>query len=325
MKNDLDRLVKTAGFDCYGITSPNLEKHHTHFLEWLANGHHGNMNFLAKHQEKRLSPHMLFPETLSIISVGKYYARPFPTPGFSQHAQLEDYHQTMKTLLRTLAETLRKEYGSFNYRIFCDTSPVLEKPIAEQAGLGWIGKNTTLINKNLGSFLYLGEIFLDIELPHNTTAENLCGKCEKCLHACPTRALHKPYHLNANLCISYLTIEYRGIIPEALRPLIGTRIFGCDECQLACPFNKKVTNKKISIEKLLHYFEWDEKTFLENFKNSDVKRIGYECWLRNIAVALGNSEKSAVIMKALENRLSIASDLVKPHIQWALEQQGFRI
>ena len=231
-------------------------------------------------------------------------------------------------MLLLLAKKIEAHTGSVGYRVFTDSAPVLEKPIAEKAGLGWIGKHTNLINSKAGSWFFLGEIYTDIPLPVDTPQmKSHCGSCTSCIDVCPTQAIIGPYQLDARRCISYLTIELRGSIPVELRPLIGNRIYGCDDCQLFCPWNKfaKYTQEtdfharhRLSSGTLIEFFNWSEADFLRYTEGSAIRRLGYECWLRNVAVALGNATPSEVIIQALQSRLNHPSALVKEHVEWAL-------
>jgi epoxyqueuosine reductase len=248
----------------------------------------------------------------------------------SRYALGRDYHKLMRNRLQKLADKIQMEVGDFGYRAFVDSAPVLEKALAEKAGLGWIGKHSNLINRKAGSWFFLGEIYTDLDLPIDTATPNHCGSCSACLAICPTQAIVSPYQVDARRCVSYLTIELHSAIPEPLRPLIGNRIYGCDDCQIVCPWNRyaRLSSEKdfnprhrLNSQQLLVVFAWDEAEFLLKTEGSAIRRIGHQRWLRNIAVALGNAPYSAPIIEALTNRLTHSSDLVKEHIHWALAQQ----
>ncbi len=332
---------KSLGFQQIGITDTDLSHYEDRFLLWLAKSFHGKMDYMEKHGEKRSRPAELIPGTIRIISARMDYLPPDtdsvttlnnPQKGYiSRYALGRDYHRLMRKRLMKLTENISAAIGEFGYRAFCDSAPVLEKPIAEKAGLGWIGKHTNLINKKAGSWFFLGEIYTDIPLPIDVpTQKSHCGTCTACIEICPTQAIIGPYQLDARRCISYLTIELREAIPLELRPLMGNRIYGCDDCQLVCPWNKfaKHTNEKdfyprhsLTSPDLLALFAWTEDDFLHKTEGSAIRRIGYECWLRNIAVALGNSPKdAAAIIDALQKKLQHPSALVREHVTWALER-----
>lgn len=339
--NQLAANIKTwgleLGFQQIGITDTDLTHYETPFLEWLKKKFHGEMHYMQAHGTKRYRPHELVPGTIRVISARMDYLPPdTDIPKVLQNASLgyisryalgRDYHKVMRKRLQVLATKIAKESG---YRVFSDSAPVLEKPLAEKAGLGWIGKHTNLINRQAGSWFFLGEIFTDLPLPIDTPVKNHCGTCKACIDVCPTQAIIGPYQLDARRCISYLTIELRGSIPVELRPLLGNRIYGCDDCQLVCPWNRfaKPTQEKdfhprhhLATPELIELFNWSEEEFLHKTEGSAIRRIGYECWLRNIAVALGNAPKNDVIIHALEKKLSHSSALVREHVTWALNQQ----
>jgi epoxyqueuosine reductase len=251
----------------------------------------------------------------------------------SRYALGRDYHKVMRRRQQRLAERIAEAIGPFGYRVFADSAPVLEKPLAAQAGLGWIGKHTNLIDGRTGSWFFLGEIYTDLELPPDRPVRDRCGSCRACLEVCPTGAIVAPYRLDARLCISYLTIEHRGAIPEPLRPALGNRIYGCDDCQLVCPWNRfarlaalpdLLPRGGLATATLLGLFGWDESTFLARTEGSAIRRIGHERWLRNLAVALGNAPPSEAVRRALAGRMDDASALVREHLTWALARQGAR-
>lgn len=324
-----------------GITDIDLQEHPQYLQRWLDNGYHGTMNFMAAHGEKRWRPELLEPGTLRVISLRMDYlpentqaleVLEDPNKGYIARYTLgRDYHKLVRKRLATLAKRLQEAAGG-HHRAFVDSAPVLERAIAEQAGLGWIGKNSMLINDKAGSWFFLGEIYTDLPLPVSAPkTEKHCGSCTACLDICPTQAFVGPFELDARKCISYLTIEHKGSIEVELRSKIGNRIFGCDDCQLFCPWNKfaKPTQESdfkprhgLDNTDLVELFLWDEQTYLDRTEGSALRRIGYERWLRNIAVALGNAPSTIPVIEALKLRLSFPSDLVREHIIWALEQHN---
>lgn len=325
------------GFQQIGITDADLTQYEPRFLAWLEKKFHGDMHYMEAHGSKRYRPDELIPGTIRIISARMDYLPPdteipkvLQNPSLayiSRYALGRDYHKLMRKRLRALATRISSLTPG--YRVFSDSAPVLEKPLAEKAGLGWIGKHTNLINRQAGSWFFLGEIFTDLPLPIDTPVKNHCGTCKACMDVCPTQAIIGPYELDARRCISYLTIELRGSIPIEFRPLLGNRIYGCDDCQLVCPWNRfaKFTKEDdfhprqgLTSPELITLFAWTEEEFLRKTEGSAIRRIGYECWLRNIAVALGNAPKTDVIMHALKEKLSHPSELVREHVEWALEQ-----
>jgi epoxyqueuosine reductase len=332
---------RDLGFQQVGIADTDLGQAERRFARWLREGKQGEMGYMARHGFKRSRPTLLVPGTERIISVRMDYL-PEPqgrlqsviqdpvTAFVSRYALGRDYHKLLRQRLRRLAERIRGEIGDFEHRVFVDSAPVLEKPLAEKAGLGWIGKHTNLINARAGSWFFLGEMYTDLPLPVDTPAENHCGTCRACMDICPTGAIVAPYELDARLCISYLTIELRGSIPEQLRPLVGNRIYGCDDCQLGCPWNRFA---QLSAEPdflprgglesacLLELFAWSEAEFLKNTEGSAIRRIGHTAWLRNLAVALGNGPTTSAVLDALRERLKHHNDLVREHAAWALERQ----
>lgn len=329
------------GFQQIGITNTDLSQYEQRFLDWLAKKLHGKMDYMEKHGVKRSRPADLIPGTVSIISARMDYLPPDTAAldvlqnaekGYiSRYALGRDYHRLMRKRLDLLANKINDAAGQIGYRAFCDSAPVLEKPIAEKAGLGWIGKHTNLINSKAGSWFFLGEIYTDLPLPADAPiTKSHCGSCHACMDVCPTQAIIAPYLVDARRCVSYLTIELREAIPIELRPLMGNRIYGCDDCQLVCPWNKfaKHTQEKdfhprhqLSSPDLIELFSWSEEEFLRKTEGSAIRRIGYECWLRNIAVALGNAPQNEQIVQALQTRLHNPSALVCEHVEWALQRQ----
>ena len=329
---------RELGFQQVGISTTDLKTAEVRLEQWLANGYHGEMDYMAAHGHKRSRPELLLPGTVSIISVRLDYLPPNnraaalleqPERGFvSRYALGRDYHKLLRTRLQRLANRMQQEIGGFGYRVFVDSAPVLEKAIAEQAGLGWIGKHSNLINRQAGSWFFLGEVYTDLPLPPDPPTNPHCGRCRACIDVCPTRAIVAPYVVDARRCISYLTIELQGSIPPELRPLIGNRIYGCDDCQLTCPWNRFATptteddflpRNGLEAPLLIELFAWDEREFLQRTEGSAIRRLGYERWLRNIAVALGNAPSGAAIREALHSRLEDPSELVREHVQWALQ------
>ena len=330
------------GFDALGVSDPDLGQHEAHLQRWLAEGRHGEMEYMARHGLRRARPAELVPGTRRIVSVRMNYLPPDGRPphevlrdpclGYvSRYALGRDYHKLMRRRLQQLARRIEARVGPFGYRAFVDSAPVLEKALAEKAGLGWIGKHTNLIARDAGSWFFLGELFTDLPLPVSTTREHdHCGRCTACIDICPTRAITGPRQLDARRCISYLTIELRGPIPEPLRPLIGNRIYGCDDCQLVCPWNRFArraalpdfsARNGLDAPALIELLDWSEDQFLRRLEGSPIRRIGHDRWLRNVAVALGNAPADAAIARALEARRGTVGDMVAEHIDWALEQQ----
>jgi epoxyqueuosine reductase len=339
---DLAAKIKTwgreLGFQQVGIADIDLAEAECRLADWLKAGFHGEMDYMARHGTRRSRPAELVPGTVRVISVRLDYLpeeRPAikkrlddPAGAFiSRYALGRDYHKVLRGRLQKLAERIEREIGSHGYRVFTDSAPVLEKALAEKAGLGWIGKHTNLINRHAGSFFFLGEIYTDLPLALDEPVRNHCGSCTACLNICPTQAIVAPYRLDARRCISYLTIELRGPIPEEFRARLGNRIYGCDDCQLVCPWNRYAQHTAeadflprhgLDTATLIELFGWDEATFLRKTEGSAIRRIGYECWLRNIAVALGNAETGPEVVEALRARLSHPSELVREHVVWAL-------
>jgi len=328
------------GFTGLGIANIDLPADEAHFLEWLRLGFNGAMDYMSRHGSKRTRPAELIPGTVSCISVRMDYwpreaadAASTLTEGnvgyVSRYALGRDYHKLLRSRLQKLCDRIQEAVGPFGHRVFTDSAPVLEKALARNAGLGWIGKHTNLIDRDTGSYFFLGEIFLDFGLPIDEPSTAHCGSCSACIPACPTGAIVAPYRLDARRCISYLTIELAGAIPEEFRRAIGNRIYGCDDCQLVCPWNKfaKPTVEKdfavrhgLDHAQLVDLFGWSEADFLEKTNGSAIRRIGHERWLRNIAVALGNAPSSAAVIAALQRRMQHPSAVVREHVQWALAQ-----
>lgn len=346
LRSCLNVWAEELGFQQLGICQPQLAEDQQRLDDWLNAGYHGDMAYMARHGRKRGRPAELVPGTVRVISVRMdYLAATGREPwsvindsrlGYlSRYALGRDYHKVLRSRLRRLAQRIESEIGTFGYRIMVDSAPVLEKPLARDAGLGWIGKHTNLINKRGGSWFFLGEIYTDLPLPVDRPQQNgHCGTCKRCIDICPTQAIVAPYLLDARKCIAYLTIELRGSIPVALRPLIGNRIFGCDDCQLVCPWNRfarRTTLRDFDVRhgldaaSLVGLFAWSEEQFLQHSEGMAIRRIGYLGWLRNIAVALGNAAPSPAVRRALQNRLSHPAELIREHIQWAFARQSDNI
>ncbi len=335
--------AKELGFDQLGISDCELERHQAYLEQWLAKGHHGTMEWMQTHFDKRSQPDALHPETLRVISVRMNYLpenteqikrlKQADKAYLSRYALGRDYHKLIRKRLATLANRIQDNFTNHpvSQRPFVDSAPVMEKALAEKAGLGWIGKNTLVINQEAGSWFFLGEIYTNIPFPINTQlAENRCGDCTACLKVCPTDAFIGPYQLDARRCISYLTIENKGAIPVEFREPMGNRVFGCDDCQIICPWNKfahttqerdfQPRHQLDNIE-LVKLFLWSEQEYLEKTAGSPLRRIGYEGWLRNLSVGLGNAPSNPEIVQALTERLKSASPMLKEHINWALDRQ----
>jgi epoxyqueuosine reductase len=339
---DLRRWSRELGFARLGVAHIDLETDEAHFLDWLRAGFNGEMAYMSRHGVKRSRPAELLPGTVSCISVRMDYwpedaadaaaTLAEPNIGYvSRYALGRDYHKLMRARLQKLCDRIKSVVGPFGYRVFTDSAPVLEKALARNAGLGWIGKHTNLIDRDAGSYFFLGEIYLDLDLPHGQSSTAHCGTCSACMPACPTGAIVGPYRLDARRCISYLTIELDGSIPLEFRRAIGNRIYGCDDCQLACPWNKfarPTAEKDFAVRhgldhaQLVDLFSWSEGQFLERTRGSAIRRIGYERWLRNIAIALGNAPTSAALIESLQSRSQHPSPVVREHVHWALAQHG---
>lgn len=336
----IGQLAKQFGFHDMGIVDPALETAGERLNEWLAQGYQADMGYMGEHGSKRWRANELVPGTARVICL----TMPYLDPEISTKSCLEDdqqgyvaryalgrdYHKLVRKRLAQMAKAIEQLIGPFGYRVFVDSAPVMEKPMAQQAGLGWQGKNTLLINRKSGSWFFLGEIFVDLPLPTSDPYEkDHCSRCTVCMDVCPTNAFPEPYVLDANKCIAYLTIEHKGSIPLDLRPLMGNRIFGCDDCQLGCPYNRVPTASKesdfaprhnLDQASLIELFNWTAEEFDERTQGSPIRRSGYDGWLRNIAVAIGNGKATDVSMQALEAKLPTASDMVQEHIQWALAE-----
>ena len=343
---DIKRLGLALGFQQVGITDgAGLAEDEAHLLSWLRQGRHGEMDYMARHGLKRSRPEALVAGTVSVISVRMDYLPPssrhprqvLNRPGLayiSRYALGRDYHKLMRRRLRRLARKIEARIGPFGYRCLVDSAPVLEKALARNAGLGWIGKHSNLINPKAGSYFFLGEIYTDLPLKKDPPfGGQHCGRCTACMDICPTAAIVAPQQIDARRCISYLTIELKGAIPEPLRPLIGNRVYGCDDCQLICPWNKFARHTEeddfrvrhgLDAPTLIELFLWGEQEFLQKTEGSAIRRIGHERWSRNIAVGLGNAPTHAATVKALKARADDPSALVREHVAWALRQHAAR-
>jgi epoxyqueuosine reductase len=334
--------ARELGFQAAGIADTDLGCAETGMLNWLAQGFYGEMDYMAKHGVKRSRPAELVPGTVRVISVRMNYLASTAADSarvlqqgdrafISRYALGRDYHKLMRRRLSLLADKIRAEVAEFDGRVFSDSAPVLEVELASRAGIGWRGKHSLLLSRRAGSWFFLGEIYLNLPLPVDEPEVAHCGSCTRCIAICPTQAIIAPYQLDARRCISYLTIELKGNIPLELRPLIGNRIYGCDDCQLACPWNRFAqttveadfaVRHGLDSVSLIELFAWDEDEFKKKLAGSAIYRIGHEQWLRNIAVALGNAPASPEIIDALHARSSHSSELVRDHVVWALARQG---
>jgi epoxyqueuosine reductase len=338
---DIKQWGRELGFQQIGIADVNLGEHEQHLVRWLDNQYHGEMDYMERHGTKRSRPDELEPGTIRVITARMDYLpedthtisilKQKDKAYISRYALGRDYHKLIRKRLSKLAKQIETVIGPFGHRAFVDSAPVLEKALAEKSGLGWIGKNSLLLNRKAGSWYFLGELFIDLPLPVDEPVSNHCGSCQSCIDKCPTNAIVGPYQVDSRKCISYLTIELKGPIPETYRSQMGNRVFGCDDCQLVCPWNRfaKATDEtdfhprhQLDNQDLLALFLWDEATFLSNTEGSAIRRIGYERWLRNLAVGLGNAPYSVNIVEALTLRLHQHSELVDEHVQWAITQQN---
>jgi epoxyqueuosine reductase len=333
---------RQLGFQQIGIAAIDLGAAETRWRDWLAAGFHGEMDYMARHGTRRSRPAELVPGTVRVIAACMDYSPPDAAEPWrvlqsshlgyvSRYALGRDYHKVLRQRLQRLADYMTADIGPFSYRVFTDSAPVLEKALAEKAGLGWIGKHSNLLHRQSGSWFFLGEIYVDLPLPVDQPATGHCGRCTACLDICPTQAIVAPYQVDARRCISYHTIELRGPIPLEFRRAMGNRIYGCDDCQLICPWNRFA---QASVEpdfrarhgldalELVELFSWDEAMFLQCTEGSAIRRIGYERWLRNVAVALGNAPRSSEIIATLQARRDHPSALVREHVEWALAVQS---
>jgi epoxyqueuosine reductase len=332
---------RELGFQSVGIADIDLAAAEGRLAEWLAAGFHGEMDYMARHGLKRARPAELRPGTLRVISARMNY-QPQAAGGWSvigapdkayiaRYATGRDYHKVLRGRLRQLAQRIEAQIGAFGHRVYTDSAPVMEVELAAKSGLGWRGKHTLLLSRDAGSYFFLGEIYTDLPLPTDAPVADHCGSCSKCLDICPTGAIVAPYQVDARRCISYLTIELKGAIPLELRPLIGNRVYGCDDCQLACPWNRyaEVSGEPdfrvrhgLDDAQLADLFAWNEGQFRERMAGSAIHRIGFERWSRNLAVGLGNAPASTGVVGALKSRADDPSSVVREHVAWALQRHG---
>jgi epoxyqueuosine reductase len=334
--------ARELGFQQAGIADVELGEDAAHLRDWLANGQHGRMEYMQRHGERRERPDALVPGTLRVISVRMDYGTGEDAAAWAtledgerayvaRYALGRDYHKVLRARLQKLADRIQDAIGPFGHRVFTDSAPVLERALARNSGLGWIGKNTCLIHRDAGSWFFLGELFVDLPLPVDAPATAHCGTCRRCIDVCPTAAIIAPNRVDARRCISYLTIELDGPIPEEFRAAIGNRIFGCDDCQLVCPWNKFArrfdepdfrARNDLDRASLVELFAWSEDDFLRRTEGSAIRRTGHRGWLRNIAVALGNAPSTPAVLAALDARRDEADDMVREHVRWALARHG---
>jgi len=334
---EIKQWGRALGFQAVGIADCDLAAAEPRLLEWLARGWHGEMEYMARHGARRARPAELVPGTLRVISCRMDYLparEPADDPAralIARYARGRDYHKVLRSRLQALCDRIAARVGEFGHRVFCDSAPVMEVALAVKAGLGWRGKHTLLLSQETGSWFFLGEIYASLALPVDAPATEHCGTCSACIDACPTRAIVAPYQLDARRCISYLTIEHKSAIPEALRPLVGNRVYGCDDCQAACPWNSFAQPSAepdfaprhgLDTATLVELFAWSETEFDERLRGSAIRRIGHERWLRNLAVGLGNAPRSAEVVEALRARENHPSALVREHVRWALARHA---
>lgn len=340
LKHEIANWSRELGFQQSGVSDVDLSRAEARLAEWLRARFHGTMHYMERHGSRRSRPGELVPGTIRVISVRMDYLVEDQDDTIalldhgskayvSRYALGRDYHKVLRQRLQKLANRIESRVGAFGYRVFVDSAPVLEKALAEKAGLGWIGKHTNVINRNDGSWFFLGELYTDLPLPVDDAETSHCGTCKACIDVCPTKAIVAPYTLDARRCISYLTIESGDPIPVEFRKPIGNRIYGCDDCQLFCPWNKFASpttepdfapRQDLDQAELIDLFAWDEAEFLEKTAGSAIRRIGHERWLRNIAVALGNAQTTPAVVAALRSRQHGQSELVAEHVAWALAQ-----
>jgi len=341
LRRRIDAWGTELGFQQIGIADVELGEAEIRLLDWLARGFHGDMRYLERHGTRRSRPAELVPGTLRVICARLDYLPPGAQDSeavladgtlayLSRYALGRDYHKVLRGRLQSLADRIQQEIGQFRYRVFTDSAPVMEVELAVKAGLGWRGKHTLLLERQAGSWFFLGEIYTDLPLPVDDRGSEHCGTCQRCIDVCPTHAIVAPFQLDARRCISYLTIEHAGSIPEELRPLLGNRVYGCDDCQLVCPWNRFAqasgvddfhVRNGLDCATLVELFAWSEEEFNQRLEGSAIRRIGYERWLRNLAVGLGNAPADPVALAALNARRDDPSALVREHVAWAIEQQ----
>lgn len=341
IKHTINQWAQELGFEQIGVSDLDLSQAEQRLSEWLAKGFAGNMGYLSKHGRKRTHPDELVPNTIRVIMLRMNYQPETRKPKIlfsnknqayiARYALGRDYHKLMRKRLKKLCEQITRIIPTHQYRVFADSAPVLEKPLAAKAGLGWQGKNTLLINQEDGSYFFLGTIYTNLPLPVDEPVPDQCGACQACINICPTQAIVAPYILDARRCISYLTIEHKDSIPVEFRQAIGNRIFGCDDCQIICPWNRYAKNPRENgfhpksiwqQTELTDLFAWTEEKFLHHAQGTVLHRTGYECWLRNLAIALGNASNSTQAINALRARQEHPSVIVREHVAWALEQHS---
>jgi len=344
LRRRIDDWGHELGFQKIGVAGVDLQEAEVRLIDWLAQGYHGDMHYLERHGTRRSRPAELVPGTLRVICARLDYLPPEAEHSaavledgarafVSRYALGRDYHKVMRARLQQLADRVQSEIGPFSYRVFTDSAPVMEVELAVKAGLGWRGKHTLLLDREAGSWFFLGEIYTDLPLPADDEGNEHCGTCRRCIDVCPTQAIIAPYRLDARRCISYLTIEHQGSIPEPLRPLLGNRVYGCDDCQLVCPWNRFAqmsgvddfhVRNGLDRATLVELFAWSKEEFDRRLEGSAIRRIGYERWLRNLAVGLGNAPADPAALHALIARCDDPSALVREHVAWAIAQQKAR-
>jgi len=337
----IKKIGLELGFQQVGITDVHLDPHHEHYAEWIARNYHGEMGYMARNVHKRLHPPQLVANTLSVICVRlDYLVEETQNPldlldhpylaYVSRYALGRDYHKLMRKRLQKFADRIKQEHGDMGYRVFTDSAPVLEKALAARAGIGWQGKHSNILHREHGSWFFLGEIYTDMVLDIDEPIDNHCGRCTSCIDVCPTAAIVEPYWVDARRCISYLTIEHRSEIPVEFRQAIGNRIYGCDDCQLVCPWNRfaKYTGEidfqprhGLDHISLMDCYRWSETDFMHKMEGSAIRRIGYQCWLRNIVIALGNAARDPHIESVLKQDYDRHSSFIQHHLDWAIQQQ----
>jgi len=341
LATEIKDWAQAAGFDALAVADVDLRHAETRLSQWIEQGRHGEMRYFERNTSKRTRPAELVPGTIRVLSARLNYmpAEAQDTQSvlddarrafISRYALGRDYHKVIRGRLQRLAERIEARVGPFGYRVFSDSAPVMEVELAVKAGLGWRGKHTLLLHRSAGSYFFLGEIYTNLPLPIDRPQQEHCGTCQRCIDVCPTGAIVAPYQLDARRCISYLTIEHPGSIPEELRPLIGNRVYGCDDCQMVCPWNRFAQTASLQDFKvrhgldratLLELFAWTESQFKACTEGSAIRRIGYERWLRNLAVALGNAPGDRAVLQALVARVDHCSQLVRSHVEWAIARQ----